>query len=315
MVIGHYFPSDSPNYWKVVNHIIYKFHMPLFLIISGYLYGRSSKFRSFNFSFIKMKFNRLIVPFISIAVFSYIVKFSAGIFFNLQHPVKLNSLFLIFITSEGTYFALLWFVYTLFIIFIIFPNIERILHFKSIIFSFFIFLYFIEWPKLFYLNYVFNSLPYFSFGALFLKDYNFDRLSLNLKIFYLFSGLSFFIIAYIPYNNYIYTSYYSRFLRIILGISGSITVIGLASIINDFNKSFHILKIIGIYSMSIYLLHPLFLGLVRIINYQLLGGTLYLFPAIFAIILGIIAPIIIERNIIRKYPLLRKYVLGNKNPN
>ena len=176
VVIGHYFPNECPTYWKFIHHTIYKFHMPLFLIISGYLYSKSLDYQVFSLAFIKKKFNRLIIPFIVIALFAFVIKYFAGFFFNLTHPVKLNSLILIFITSKGTYFPLLWFIYSLFIIFIIFPIFQKVLQSKYLIFLVSILLMFIQWPQNFYLKHVFSSLPFFSFGALFLKKINFDHL-------------------------------------------------------------------------------------------------------------------------------------------
>lgn len=36
VVIGHYYPSYSPDYWVGFRSFIYSFHMPLFFMIAGY---------------------------------------------------------------------------------------------------------------------------------------------------------------------------------------------------------------------------------------------------------------------------------------
>ena len=38
VVIGHFHPDTSPLYWSDIRVIIYSFHMPLFFVLSGYLY-------------------------------------------------------------------------------------------------------------------------------------------------------------------------------------------------------------------------------------------------------------------------------------
>jgi fucose 4-O-acetylase-like acetyltransferase len=39
VVIGHFNPESSPHYWVVINEFIYSFYMPLFFIMSEYLYN------------------------------------------------------------------------------------------------------------------------------------------------------------------------------------------------------------------------------------------------------------------------------------
>ena len=39
VVIGHYLPENSPAWYETMNKFIYSFHMPLFFIISGYVYS------------------------------------------------------------------------------------------------------------------------------------------------------------------------------------------------------------------------------------------------------------------------------------
>ena len=161
VVIGHYLPYGCPTYWRFLHDTIYKFHMPLFLIISGYLYANSSKDKNFSLVFIKKKFDRLMVPFTVIAIVAYVLKYIAGFFFILKHPVNLKSILNIFITSKNSYFPLLWFIYSLFAIFIIFPIMKRFLRLKYLIFIISFLLTLIPWFRDFYLIHIFLSLPFF----------------------------------------------------------------------------------------------------------------------------------------------------------
>lgn len=38
VVIGHYHPDNSPEWYNVIWKFIYSFHMPLFMFASGYIY-------------------------------------------------------------------------------------------------------------------------------------------------------------------------------------------------------------------------------------------------------------------------------------
>ena len=40
VVVGHFYPVQSPEYWTVMHQVIYAFHMPVFFLLSGYLYHR-----------------------------------------------------------------------------------------------------------------------------------------------------------------------------------------------------------------------------------------------------------------------------------
>jgi fucose 4-O-acetylase-like acetyltransferase len=304
VVVGHYCPDESPAYWKFLNGIIYKFHMPLFLILSGYLYGKSDSIKDLRINFlIQNKFNRLIIPFISIAFIAFFVKYIAGFFVNLQHPVTEKSFFLILITSKGMYFPLLWFVYSLFIIFIVFRILQSFIPGKYILFLFSISLIFIKWPPYFYLNYVFGSLPFFVFGVLFLKDLNFDNFEKIAAVKFGVTGALVFIFLNL-------WNYDNKIIKLALGISGSVSIIGLSAIIFKSPILYHGIYLIGIYSMSIYLLHTFISSSVRIVNYQIFKTNLFFIPALIAIIGGIFIPLILEIYVLRKYAITRKLILG-----
>jgi fucose 4-O-acetylase-like acetyltransferase len=58
VVAGHFCPNGSPRFWHLLRDIIYSFHMPLFMIISGYLYAFSSRIQSIN-DYLKLRFFRI----------------------------------------------------------------------------------------------------------------------------------------------------------------------------------------------------------------------------------------------------------------
>lgn len=43
VVLGHYVPDNSPDWYVTLHDIIYTFHMPLFMFASGYVYIATKK--------------------------------------------------------------------------------------------------------------------------------------------------------------------------------------------------------------------------------------------------------------------------------
>ncbi len=130
VVIGHFYPQISPAYWIEIRQIIYSFHMPLFFIISGYLYryGKHS-YRDL----IKIKVKRLLYPFVTIAGFFYLIKYLAGRVVILEYAVNLDSLYTLLADPVNSYVPLLWFVHALFLMFALYPLFRLFLNNLSIL--------------------------------------------------------------------------------------------------------------------------------------------------------------------------------------
>lgn len=58
VVVGHYMPDNSPMWYVMLNKVIYTFHMPLFMFVSGYVYIATKKDISYG-SFLMKKVKRL----------------------------------------------------------------------------------------------------------------------------------------------------------------------------------------------------------------------------------------------------------------
>ncbi len=124
-VLGHSFPKnpiteEMSHLGNVLVPIIYSFHMPLFFTISGFLFYYS-KNSNFNFKqfFIK-KFKRLIIPYVSLGSLAYLIK--AAIFNKVTYkPIELSIDAYIesIIYPHKNPDGFLWFLPTIFIIFII----------------------------------------------------------------------------------------------------------------------------------------------------------------------------------------------------
>lgn len=102
---------------KYIHETIYSFHMPMFFLIAGFL---TNKYKdNLNKEFYISKIKRLLIPYIFINIIDAIPR---HLFSNLVNN-KSNSIErIVFYSGVAT-----WFVYTLFILFLIFPIIEKYL--------------------------------------------------------------------------------------------------------------------------------------------------------------------------------------------
>lgn len=116
VVIGHYDPSNAPSHYSNMLSVIYTFHMPVFLFISGYLYIITRKEESFN-AFITKKIKRLAIPYLVTSAIVITIKLLTQGNAQVDHPVIAMSYLKMFYLPEAGYF--LWFIWTLSLSFII----------------------------------------------------------------------------------------------------------------------------------------------------------------------------------------------------
>lgn len=110
IIWGHAFPETFSPF-------IYSFNVPLFFIVSGYLYKRSETFTVF----LKKNYISLIIPYLLLCLikdFSHIIKFYNDFPELLKLPIGVLSGFHTFMDAPAA--KNLWFVYTLFIIKVLF---------------------------------------------------------------------------------------------------------------------------------------------------------------------------------------------------
>lgn len=102
---------------------IYSFHMPLFFFISGYLYSLTNKdFASINRpKFILKKFKRLLIPYFVLGCVVFMIKYAFAGLSSASRTFGLSQFFYMFIAPQSANSTLgyLWYVITLFIVFLI----------------------------------------------------------------------------------------------------------------------------------------------------------------------------------------------------
>jgi len=311
VVIGHFDPIESPRYWLDLRAVIYSFHMPLFFVLSGYLYVHGKyPYRAL----VMNKLRRLLYPFITIAVAYALIKVAAGRFVRLENPVDLHSVMAILVDPANSYAPLLWFLQALFLIFCIYPLLRSYLNEASIL------LLLVVIDEAFGTRYpllgrVAANMPFFVFGILLRQN---GRLATTVK------GRGALLVAACAFvsgsallvrgNAFVVHDYLAGLVLGLIGtllvISGSRAIAGLA----PNNTLRRALDEAGYYSMTIYILHAPFEGVVRIGFLQLAQHVEvpFLVVALMAVAAGVLAPIVVERQLIRKSPLARRFVLGSQ---
>jgi fucose 4-O-acetylase-like acetyltransferase len=314
VVVGHYQVDLEPLYWTQVRTLIYKFHMPLFFVLSGYLFAATGKRRSFV-RLCKEKIGRLIIPFCSVAGILLIAKYSSGKFVRLDYPVSTASVVKLVVNPMDSYAPTLWFAYTLFLIFMIFPWIQVLLKRSPFVFLLALSAMYPPWPAIFCLKYVFLNMPYFAFGAVLGQTVDVERVGTKEKALAL--ALTGYSVAFLFIRLTVGTLAASRAVTVSVnfafGLLGSFVILMASQLLAKTNVPIlrTVLLPIGYYSMGIYLLHPLFESPIRILFYQVFKGSSEFFlVAILAISSGIGWPILLEKYVLRKFETTRKYLLG-----
>ena len=315
VVIAHFYSPNFPAYWIEMRNIIYTFHMPLFFMLAGYLYGLSPSSPSGYFDFLRKKVRRLLVPFISFALFYFIIKSAAGTFIRLDYPVNAESLCAMFICPEASYFPPLWFIYTLFIIFMVFPALCFITKGNRAVLTLLVIgAYFIDWPKYFALPLVFKNLPVFAIGYMVgVHKMNLDQLNRHGLILSLIVAAFLFVASYLLSLTKYDRQFLNSITELSLSVFGSIACICVSSLLSLSKLSFiRYMKAIGYYSMTIYLLHgPLGSGIrIAFFNVLKVSESQFLLVALAAVILGILLPLLVERYFLRNHLITRKFFLG-----
>lgn len=316
VVIGHYQLSGiMPQYWKSGRDLIYTFHMPLFMVISGFLFALSKK-SIFSladyFGFIKKKSERLLFPYIAISLTLLMMKLAAAPFFTLSHPITDKVFYYIFLNPSGGFATLLWFIYTLLIIFIIFPPLKAAIRNELVFYAVVVLLYFVSWTELFCLDRAFHHLPFFSLGY-FLKKSDFSRAGVTACALISFLIFLFFYILKMSIAG---SAIYLQAVMLVLGISGSVFVLFLSVIISGWAGTFSgVLKSLGLYSSSIYLLHTISMGPVKVaINQITKADIVFLLAAPIVCGAGILLPPLVEKHLIMRNALSAKLILGKDKP-
>ncbi len=306
VVAGHYFPPESPEAWKAIRGIIYTFHMPVFFFVSGYFFLGEMRRGSGLTATLKKKAVRLLIPFASIALIFLLIKFAASLVVKLEHGLEAGTVWNAIIDPVNSYVPLIWFMQALFIMFMLFTLLNGLCRLPPpMIFAVSVCLSFLPSPAYFSIDQVFANMQFFCFGYLVnqyapaLGEYP-GRLAAALPLFL--------INAYWLLHNPDHAL--ARLFSAYLGILSVLCLSGIMS--GSKHRIFAGIEKAGLYSMGIYLLHPFFESVIRILYYQVfkLPPAYFWFGFIAGIIAGIVPSAILEACFLRRNSFTRKYLLG-----
>ena len=255
VVLGHSIILYSP-YWGVyqtvnkvyifelLKNVINIIQMPLFFSLSGYLFYKTMKKKKSILTFIKTKFKRLIIPFIAIALFWMIPIKCLVNYPNYVNKSFLEILQLLFSLSDSGH---LWYLPTLFFIFIIMFGVCKLLKINEQDYKYFLIFLFLLVLSIvsskisinLYINNIFTYLIYFYLGFLICKYEN-NLVKIN-KIAIAFITIILMILALIFNNVY-------------LNLGAAILTILMFNVVVP-DKTNKVIDKISTNSFGIYLLH------------------------------------------------------------
>lgn len=271
-IIVHPINLNSQYPWcNYLHWFVSSAHMPLFFAISGFCFG----FHDWK-SYLVKKTKRILVPFIVFSIMGVFLNVFLGSFIN--EPKSLKESLIGILTGSSN-----WFLYTLFIIFLIFPFITKVFENKTIalilVFIFGILQMFSFWTTMFCVDRVVKYILYFSIGYCFQleskKSSDFWRKFIEfikkplvwLASFIIWIPLVF---ALIDLESVFYLVY--ALLSIITALVGMVNIISFGFLISkiSFSKLF---EETGKVSLQLFLFNGYFLTVTRTLTVRILHIT------------------------------------------
>lgn len=301
---------------------IYNFHMPLFFFISGWLFEKGLSRHKDKGKFILGKLKLLMLPYLTFSVFAYafiraalnIDKLAAVLSGGGYSAAGFFDAFCQIITYNNHTDQHLWFVFSLFLVFLINTLLPKLMKSKPMLFillALYVSKAFVHYYGI--LNYTAGDLIFFSLArVLYSKDKSFSVSSPPgavrlISVFVLTNCVfSYFYVTGMPQG---FTKAMLYIIRCVSSVSGIMCVCSAANLLQN-KKAAKPLIEAGQYSYDIYLMHAPFLvsGLMGILlSYSFLPAPVC---CIMVFLAGILLPYLLSRFIIRKIPLLSLIILG-----
>ena len=297
-------------------HWICSYNVPLFAVISGYLFAKGvDRYKERGlFTFTKQKFQAMIIPYLTVTIISYLgftvahqIPFFSRILSGAGYdmPEFWRSVYQILL-CQGNMDRHMWFAYAMFFVLVLsylFSGLIRRPIGIAVAGGLFILNYYIELPFAIY-----KIIFLWVFFTVACQVKLIDKL---LKREYMIAILPIHVVTYVIRYSNVLVPYevFDALLAIVVGFSGSILVMSLTK--NFLHPSLDkFLNLLSKESFAIYLLHQPFIvsGMCGI----LLATTKipHIAICVIATILGIVIPVFLSTRIIDKFEILRKLILG-----
>ena len=245
----------------------------------------------------------------------FIIKFFIGKAVALKNPVTINSFLMMFINPMDKGFVVhLWFIYALFLVFLVYPVLEKVLGFCNIyvrgIIYFLISL--IPMTHLFCLNLVVHYLVYFHLGGIIVR---LGLIKPKHSIFCLSVSLALFMIMGYACNT-VTVEFVKSFVSLMMACLGIFFSYFLT--ITCFEKSKVLavfLSTLGVYSFQIYLFHTLGSEIMALILRRIIVSNIIFYPVniIVSTAFGLLIPIILTKTYVQFMPSKTHCLVGVKN--
>ena len=301
--LGHNFNLHGlewNNLFLYLHRTTYSFHMPLFFLISGLISNTNSEIILKNFY--KGKIKRLLVPYLFINLVDFFPRTLFPKLVNSEFGGAKEILF------YGTKIS--WFVYTLFIIFMIFPVLDKYILKKDKYYLFGVILITVNYLKIFEnieifsLNKVAIYLLYFYIGYI-IKPFYKEKIKNGIgskNLIFLIIGVIFLSLSY----KYYYLNYFNSVVFAMLGIW---FVLNIALRIKENSVIYKFFNFLGINSLTFYLIEGFITVVYRVVLLRVIPiECSYLLVSIF-FILRVLTAYIIVKFIIAKSSIL-SFLLG-----
>ncbi len=299
VVLGHLLYEDIYvlNTYVSVRHVIYKFHMPLFMFLSGFLmaytYKEINSIAAYK-RLIKNKISKFLPPYFLFAFLFLGLEFLVG---NYQGKELYQKVAYIFVTPSKSPAGFIWYVFVLFQYYLVSPLLMKIVKKNALI------LLFIAIPMHFFFKWEVFNFNLFSYYLLFVSlgiitnEYRDVYYILIEKGGLFWLGLFAFMIIL---NNYYEVD------KLYMGLC-AIPAIHYSALFTK-GRFAKVISKIGTYSFYIYLMNSIVTGALyyAIVNIMKFEANYFLIMLLF--LSGVFIPIIIYKYIIVRIPFLNKII-------
>jgi fucose 4-O-acetylase-like acetyltransferase len=312
VVLGHYAPTDwHVGYWKETVHFLYRFHMPLFFFLSGFLLspklGAAPGFARSYGSHVGKKALRLLVPYSMISLVYAAMKLAGERFFS-YNPLTLDALRDFFVYPPGGPADLGWFIYVLFLVMLVAPLLLRLPGGDLTALAAALLLLLAPWPELCCVDRAFRFLPIFLLGQLFRRRGLLELVDprLGLPIAAALLGLA----VWLTPRQFLYAPLP---LALLEGTAGSLVVVFLSVLIERTLGRVRPLEWLGSRSFVIYLFHQPLAWAPAVVLYKLgFRGYDLLWGLASGVLLGLLLPAFAYDLIIRRSRFLSLVIVGER---
>lgn len=302
VVFGHLSKGSDPqvsNWYIDLRTLIYSFHMPLFLYISGFLVLRTRPERTdwnSTLVYIKSRARRLLIPFMVFGLLLICGKHLSYLVFKVDggHTLLSADLYHLFVHTELSGALSVWYLAVTFILGAVVLIYRMFINSILVLFLFTILLSFFEVSDFFYMDRVVTNSPFFVAGII-AAQYEQKWLSLVEKHVIVF-GIVF---AYALTISRYLDSY--NVALILCGFTSMPFFHGLSRKIVASGRYVTLLNI-GFYSMSIYLLNTIIIGVLKAvwIKVGFQRGLNFELYVVVGMILAVYLPVAIKQHLFRR---------------